>query len=186
MTLTFVNAPWNAAEVERINADGVDVVVTARADRAAWLAWLEPLPPTARVDRVVTPATVEMVAAESVATLGVATAASAELARDISAVAAAFLDLFGITAAKFRLEVSAGTVCPKFHSDSVHVRMITTYVGPGTEYMHRDAESDVVQVASGNFCFLKGRTHATHTDSVLHRSPKMDDTGARLILALDF
>ena len=106
MTFTIVTTPWNAAEVERINADGIDVVVTARADRAAWLASLEPLPPTARVDRVVTPATVETVAAESVATLGVATAASAELARDITAIAAAFLDLFGITTAKLHLEAA--------------------------------------------------------------------------------
>lgn len=186
MPPTSLHAPWEAAQVQPIEMYGVDVVVAERVASPAWLASLEPLPPTGRVDTVVTPATVEQVAAQSVACLGIAQAARTQLARDVTVIAAAFLDRFGIATAKLRLEVSAGTVCPKFHSDSVHLRMITTYVGPGTEYIQRNSESNVEQVAHGSFCFLKGRKHATHADTVLHLSPEMDETGARLILALDF
>ncbi len=186
MLTTELGMPWETSHVAQIDDVGVDVVVVERAP--LWLSMLAPLPPTGRVNAIVSPNTFERVTRDSLFTIGIDPASPVGIAlhRDVAAITASFLEQFAVTKANYRLDVSAGTSCPKFHSDVVHVRLITTYVGPGTEFVHQDRAMSVVRIATGSLCFLKGRLHATYGDSVLHRSPEVDDDGARLILALDF
>jgi hypothetical protein len=75
--------------------------------------------------------------------------------------------------------------CPKFHCDNVHVRLVTTYFGPATEYQF--AGEDAIQVAPlYSLVFLKGHKHPTHGDAVYHRSPEVPAGGKRLCVVIDY
>jgi hypothetical protein len=57
------------------------------------------------------------------------------LAADVAAVVRSFLAQFGAARASLRVEVVTTNTCPKFHCDNIRVRVVTTYHGPGTEYV---------------------------------------------------
>jgi hypothetical protein len=96
-----------------------------------------------------------------------------------------------------RLEVITGNACSRFHADNVSVRLLTTYRGPGTEWLDVDVgdetysvseypEAAVRQVPRFAVTLFKGR-QATRRSSplVLHRSPPIEGTGqTRLILCV--
>ncbi len=96
----------------------------------------------------------------------------------------------------FRLEVIETDACRRFHADFVSVRAITTYLGPGTQWLSPadaaalapGAEADdraVQQIATGSFALMKGRLWAADMPLV-HRSPPiMASGGRRLVLVLD-
>jgi hypothetical protein len=77
------------------------------------------------------------------------------------------------------------TTCPKFHCDNVRVRLVTTYLGPGTEYVGADAPQEVRSAPAFALVFLKGHKHPTHADAVHHRSPALPPGGKRLCVILD-
>lgn len=107
------------------------------------------------------------------------------LAADIAAVARSFLAQFGAPGASLRIEVVTTNTCPKFHCDNIRVRVVTTYHGPGTEYVATAAPDDVRGAPTGALLFLKGHKHPTHTDAVLHRSPMVPPGEKRLCVVLD-
>ncbi|MFM7295682.1 MAG: DUF1826 domain-containing protein [Planctomycetota bacterium] len=108
-----------------------------------------------------------------------------------------------------RLRVSLGAVrtdqCRKFHVDYVRYRLVTTYVGPGTEWVPDaavrrealdhppdcpcDANKEIVKDASairhavpGEVVVMKGALHPNHRGAV-HRSPPIEGTGrVRVVL----
>ena len=75
--------------------------------------------------------------------------------------------------------------CPKFHCDYAVVLLITTYAGPGTEYILADDTATVRRADSGSLVLLKGRRHPTHADTVHHRSPPVVAGTRRLVMAMD-
>ena len=75
--------------------------------------------------------------------------------------------------------------CPKFHCDYVVVRLITTYAGPGTEYVRADSAGAIRRAGPGSLVLLKGRRHPTHADTVHHRSPPVAAGARRLVVAMD-
>lgn len=110
---------------------------------------------------------------------------SPELAADITALGLSFLTQFGIRTANLRIEMVRTQSCPKFHCDNVHVRLVTTYHGPTTEYQFTG--EDVVRVAPlYGLVFLKGHKHPTHRDGVHHRSPEVPDGSKRLCVVIDY
>lgn len=57
------------------------------------------------------------------------------LAADIRDLAHRFAHLMQVGAVRIRLEGIASNACRKIHSDYTDVRLITTYSGPGTDYL---------------------------------------------------
>jgi len=108
----------------------------------------------------------------------------AELQADIVRIAVSFLQAFERRTANLRLEIVDTQSCPKFHCDNVYVRLVTTYVGPATEYQFV-GEPAIHRAGQGSLVFLKGHQHPTHRDSVHHRSPAIPAGGRRLCVVLD-
>ncbi|MBM4097672.1 MAG: DUF1826 domain-containing protein [Planctomycetes bacterium] len=107
------------------------------------------------------------------------------LAADIAVVARSFLAQFEAVRASLRVEVVTTNTCPKFHCDNIRVRVVTTYHGPGTEYVFVGAPDDVRRGPTGALMFLKGHQHPMHSDAVLHRSPMVPAGVKRLCVVLD-
>lgn len=107
------------------------------------------------------------------------------LAEDIVALSRSFLAQFGVDEASLRVEVVNKQSCPKFHCDNVRVRLVTTYHGPTTEYVHA-ADSQTIRAAPlFALVFLKGCQHPGHANSVHHRSPEVPPGSKRLCVILD-
>lgn len=107
------------------------------------------------------------------------------LATDIISLARSFLAQFEQRTAHLRIEIVDRQSCPKFHRDNVHVRLVTTYFGPATQFRH--AGDDTVHSAPlYGLVFLKGHKHNIDGDLVYHRSPEMPAGTKRLCVVLDY
>jgi hypothetical protein len=141
----------------------------------------------------------------SAATRGLAEPARAWLTMDVAVLIARLAHL----ADARRVRVSLGAVrtdqCRKFHVDYVRYRLVTTYVGPGTEWVPDeavrrealdhppdcpcDANKEIVREASairhavpGEVIVMKGALHPNRRGAV-HRSPPIEGTGrVRVVL----
>lgn len=109
----------------------------------------------------------------------------ARLADDILGLVCGVLAGFDWPRVEVRLDLADVQACPKFHCDNVLVRMVTTYVGPGTEYVETQRPDVIHRAAPGSLVFLKGHRHPTHRDSILHRSPAFPRGSRRLSVAID-
>lgn len=107
------------------------------------------------------------------------------LEHDIRELTQSFLAQFQRRSTNLRVEIAETQLCPRFHCDNVNIRLVTTYLGPGTEYQFADDEF-VHQASLNSLVFLKGHKHRTHSDRVLHRSPEVPDGVRRLCVVIDF
>ena len=100
-----------------------------------------------------------------------------------------------------RLETLTAPMCPRFHVDHVHCRMLITLSGVGTEWIPNSdvdwavfadldttappvqANGEIQRFATGNWSLLKGGAWHDSFDGVVHRSPH--GVGERLLLSLD-
>lgn len=140
------------------------------------------------------------------ATLGLAEPSRSWLASDLAALLALLAEVSGAR----RVRVSFGAVrtdqCPKFHMDYVAYRLVTTYLGPGTEWVPEhavdraaldhpndcpcDANKNIVpdlglvrHAEVGEVLLMKGALHSNGRGAV-HRSPSIEGTGrVRVVLA---
>lgn len=91
-------------------------------------------------------------------------------------------------ACTFRLEHVTDDACRKFHKDETDFRLITTYLGRGTQWRDtaigegadriRELPAYAMAMLLGQRCHLANR--------ILHRSPPIEATGgARLVMVLD-
>jgi hypothetical protein len=80
-----------------------------------------------------------------------------------------------------RLEVVDDDGCRLFHSDRVNIRLLCTYVGPGTELQF---DSAVSQVEAGAVLLMRGAL-SPHGPGALHRSPPNPGRVPRLLVAVD-
>jgi len=116
-----------------------------------------------------------------------------ELAADIVDLAQKFCAVTEFESLDLRLEVVTTNACRKFHGDYVKARLITTYVGEGTQWLEQeDAErlakglepQTVRQLTQGDVGLFKGKLATLQP--AIHRSPPLDDTGKkRLLLVLN-
>ncbi|MFM7350550.1 MAG: DUF1826 domain-containing protein [Erythrobacter sp.] len=116
------------------------------------------------------------------------------LAADAAALARLFCETLALARFELRLEVVRTDSCRKFHADYVTARLITTYVGEGTQWLDG---GDAARFAAGaeprrinrlaafDVGLFKGKL-ATGTPAI-HRSPPIVGTagGARLLLVLN-
>lgn len=115
------------------------------------------------------------------------------LADDAALLARLFCAVLDLARFEVRLEVVRSDSCRRFHADYVRARLITTYVGEGTDWLdHADAgrvaqgqePRRINRLSSFDVGLFKGRL-ATERPAI-HRSPPIADTGqARLLMVLN-
>jgi hypothetical protein len=109
------------------------------------------------------------------------------IANDAQDLARRFAEIMKVDEVRIRLEPISTNACWKFHADYVAARLITTYFGPGTQWVRAaDPEPKLVhQLKTGNVGIFKGKL-ADPEVRVLHRSPPVGDTGDhRIMLVID-
>lgn len=121
------------------------------------------------------------------------TGARAALEADIGMLANRFARIMAADAVEVRLERIVTDSCRKFHADYVRARLITTYAGPGTQWLDETGPEacdcgephGVRQLRAGDVAILKGR-HWDETRAAIHRSPPIAGSGAaRLVLVIN-
>jgi hypothetical protein len=127
----------------------------------------------------------------------------AEFVADISYLMSAFTCLFDVRRIGVRLRLLDHAMCPRWHVDQVPVRLITTYAGPGSEWlgdgaMPRQALGSPAsdryanvepagRLGAGDVALFKGeRWHGNEQRGVIHRSPRLPDGATRLVMTLDW
>lgn len=117
--------------------------------------------------------------------------------------------LFDCDEVGLRLVPLSSAMCPSFHTDNIAVRLVNTYLGPGTQWLPSEAlhKSPVVgghtnmhKTASGFYYaqdaiqqmdtfdvgLLKGSAWEQHEHmAALHRSCQVDSEQKRVLLTLD-
>jgi len=131
-------------------------------------------------------------------------------AEDIQQLADMYADLFDLTSIGLRLSVLDNTMCPRFHTDQLACRLVTTYYGQGSEWLPEaavnrcklgqganglpDAESGVLkipngiqQLQAGEVALLKGEGWlGSEVKGIVHRSPQINPGDKRVLLTFDF
>ena len=121
-----------------------------------------------------------------------------------------FSTLFELKHVGLRLTLVDNAMCPKFHVDKVPCRLVTTFVGPATEWLkHENVDrtklgsgsnglpdeksgiytnpTDIEQLVSGDVALLKGEGWFNNEHAgLVHRSPSLPPNQKRLVLTLDF
>ena len=108
------------------------------------------------------------------------------LLNDVLALAGDFAAIMATPAISVRLEAIAGDACRRWHADYVTARLITTYIGPGTDWLPDGAgEGDARRLPTGAVAMFKGHGWAPDAP-IIHRSPPIAGTGQhRLVLVLN-
>ncbi|KQT34367.1 DUF1826 domain-containing protein [Methylophilus sp. Leaf414] len=132
-----------------------------------------------------------------------------DLLADICLLVKLYADLMDCPSVGIRLEVLKHAMCPKFHIDRTGIRLLCTYLGPGTEWLDeafcnrnafasthptdeifnqslvlhpqgiRQAPEQVLVLLKGSL--WQGNQHG----GAIHRSPQIAETTTRVVLALD-
>jgi len=121
-----------------------------------------------------------------------------------------FCTLFELDQAALRLTKLSQAMCPRFHVDRVPCRLVTTYVGRGSEWLAHDrvdrsklghgcggledensglydTQSPVSQADTQDVVLLKGEHWQNNLGrGAVHRSPALGVGEHRLLLTLDF
>lgn len=121
------------------------------------------------------------------------TAVQQALIEDAATLARLYCEAMALIRLELRLEVVRTDSCRKFHADYVTARLITTYVGEGTDWVD---EADAARIAAGvepqrinrlntgDVGLFKGKLSTANP--AIHRSPPIAGTGAvRLLLVLN-
>jgi len=127
------------------------------------------------------------------------------LLTDVRLLAEATACLFEVERVAIRLRLLQAAMCPRFHYDNLPVRLVSTYSGPGSEWLPeaaleraglgpptpgqpetvRDA-SAVQQLAPGDVALLKGSGWIGNEGrGLVHRSPVVSADQKRLLLTID-
>ncbi|MEO0504944.1 MAG: DUF1826 domain-containing protein [Bacteroidota bacterium] len=125
------------------------------------------------------------------------------LMQDVLHLLGLFEELTKVSTFRLSLVKVSRTMCPRFHADHNQLRMLCTYLGPGTLWLPDEAvdrkayrtgktnesillnEGLVQQVDTGNLVVLKGSMYPGN-NPILHRSPSIGDNGEeRILLTMD-
>ncbi len=128
------------------------------------------------------------------------------LAGDLAALVARFTALCGVKRPHAHLEVLEDDGCRRFHCDYVGLRLLTTYFGPGTEWLPDDAvvrealapsevspgeangaivrdRAGIRRARPGDVLVLKGESWPGNAGrGAVHRSPPVAATGSRRLV----
>lgn len=118
------------------------------------------------------------------------------IALDAGELAGLYASTMALVLVDIRLEHIPGEGCRKFHADYVTTRLLTTYCGPGTQWLDLQAgrrqlggepadPAGIRQLEAGDVALLKGRESANDR-ALVHRSPPVGDGGpGRLLLVIN-
>lgn len=133
-----------------------------------------------------------------------------ELSEDIAKLVDMFCSLFDLKHAGLRITALDRRMCPRFHVDKVPCRMITTYMGSATEWLHNNtvdrsklgtgnnglpdelsgiyqSDEDIQQLNNCDVAVMKGELwDGSKNSGLVHRSPSLKSGEKRLLLTLDF
>jgi hypothetical protein len=185
-----------------VGKDAVELVLWQRTLPADLIRWLNELPTSA-----LPAARLELRAGEVVQALHMACDARGTpqgpmrdaLLADIAGLAGRFSQITGSARVGLRLEVVADNACSRFHRDCVPLRLLTTYRGPGTDWVKPefsdralarpdDYPGPVKRLATHEVALFKGCGFPgrMHDSGIVHRSPPILGSGiTRLLLCLD-
>lgn len=130
---------------------------------------------------------------------------SGPLVEDIVTLAEAVACLFDTQDVGLRLRRLDAPMCPRFHCDHLPVRLVTTYLGPGSEWLPESAvdraglgaprpgkpeivrEEDAIRrLEAGDVALLKGSGWVgNEARGLVHRSPAVGAGQQRLLLTID-
>ena len=131
--------------------------------------------------------------------------AAKPLVDDIATIADAVAFLFETRTVGLRLRLLNSAMCPRFHCDNLPVRLVTTYVGPGSEWLpeyainrtglgapHPDKPeiatdtAAIQRLAPGDIGLIKGSGWVGSEErGLVHRSPALDNGHKRLLMSID-
>ncbi|MFJ2983773.1 MULTISPECIES: DUF1826 domain-containing protein [unclassified Pseudomonas] len=116
---------------------------------------------------------------------------------DVRWLVSAYTCLLGARRVGLRLRILQGAMCPRFHVDNVPVRLLTSYVGPGSEWLEEGAidrvglhlaaapVDNIQRLQTGDVAVLKGEKWLGNEGAgLVHRSPPSQ--ARRLLLSLDW
>ncbi|MCC5856031.1 MAG: DUF1826 domain-containing protein [Idiomarina sp.] len=119
--------------------------------------------------------------------------------RDVALLAEMYSCLFDVQDVGIRLARLSTAMCPKFHTDKLGCRLITTYAGLGTEWLANDViqrttsgkvmtsvDAPVQHLNAGDVALFKGDGWADAAfGGIVHRSPAVPESDARVVLTID-
>lgn len=132
------------------------------------------------------------------------------LRADIALLVDMFDCLFSAEQVAIRIAKLERAMCPRFHVDKIPCRLVTTYVGAGSEWLHETdiqrqflgrgangkpdhssgliaADAKVQRLQPGHVGLLKGDAWIGNEGrGLVHRSPAADANSPRIVLTLDF
>lgn len=118
--------------------------------------------------------------------------------------------LFDLEEVGLRLQVLDRAMCPRFHTDKLGCRLVTTYKGPGSEWLPNDVldrtklgagnqglsddvsglytdDESIQQVNEGDVLLLKGDGwYGNEGAGAVHRSPAVSASEKRVVVTMDF
>lgn len=133
-----------------------------------------------------------------------------EFVNDLSELLEMYAYLFELEEVGLRLQVLDRAMCPRFHTDKLGCRLVTTYQGEGTEWLHNhvvdrtklgagsrglsDLKSGlfpdsacIQQVSEGDIVLLKGDGwFGNEGMGAVHRSPAVPEGAKRVVVTMDF
>lgn len=203
MTTIDLTCPPPAGDLSRIIVGtGIDALSAFARPETALAVWRRDLPPG--LDRWLPQATPgslpgfrlllrprEWPAAATVV-LPPGSAGAGLLAADIGQLVDAYARVVGSARVDVRLEWVSHDACWKFHRDCVSARLLTTYLGPGTEWvppghgaealaLHRRYRGPLERLPTGAVALFRGSC-AGDGAGIVHRSPPIAGTGVRRLL----
>ena len=118
------------------------------------------------------------------------------LIADITSCASRLCEMAGSDCAAVRLEKATDRTCPRFHVDSVTMRLLCTYCGPGTEWADPNTaysvnfgepfdEMLIHQVPPEAIVIYGGANASAGLCPLWHRSPAVAGGETRLLLCID-
>lgn len=183
----------------RIDDPAVELIILERSLPAELGCWLDGLPPHQLPDGRVLVSEADLPAAITALLQSSGTPDGPmrdALQRDVLYLATVFLTTMATDTIDIRLEVIQHDACWRFHRDCVEARLLTTYRGPGTQWVSPGCSATAIaqqesyqgplhefpRYAVGLF---KGSCAESAT-GIVHRSPPVAGTGTtRLLLCLN-
>lgn len=124
---------------------------------------------------------------------------------DMLTIAEAIAFLFDTETVGIRLRLLNSAMCPRFHCDNLPVRMVTTYHGPGSEWLPEYAvnraglgapnpnrpeivtdDSAIQRLNAGDIGLIKGSGwEGSEEHGLVHRSPALTEGEKRLLMSID-
>ena len=129
---------------------------------------------------------------------------------DVFNLVSMFCKTFDQKKAWLRLDGIDHPMCPRFHTDKLKCRLVTTYIGPATQWLPHDLVNrsklghgnqgkpddksglfiginDIEQLDKGHVALLKGESwKGNQGRGLVHRSPHEEGNYKRLYMTIDF